>query len=97
MYNSGSNPGRGTVMSPDNGYFVICGNKLPETSFSVDRWKIYTIEKNKKNKPWVDVTKDKVIKLEKMIKIDNEISGLSLKIKQAKLSRLKRLTAKCQG
>ena len=81
----------------DPPHIVICGNKLPETSFSVDRWKIYTIEKNKKNKPWVDVTKDKVIKLEEMIKIDNEISDLSLKIKQAKLSRLKILTAKSQG
>ena len=81
----------------DPPHIVICGNKLPETSFSVDRWKIYTIDKDKKNKPWVDVTKEKAEKLQKMIDIQDKIDSLSLKRKQAELNRLEQLVAKCKG
>ena len=81
----------------DPPHIIICGNKLPEGSFSLDRWLIYTIEKNKKNKPWKDITKEKVKELKKVMELDEAISKMTVKKKMAYLKRLERYLEKSLG
>ena len=76
-------------------HIVIAGNSIPESAFSTDRWKIMTIS-DSKNKPWKDITKNKVRRLQETIDVQNQISELKLEKEKLKLQNLKKILKKSQ-
>ena len=90
--------GEANVLITRPPFIVVTGNKMPEAGWSIDRWKVYSLNdvKRKKtadgyvDKDWTDITAEKTKRVTVIMKVNNEIEEQSLNLKRVKLKNIKR-------
>jgi len=93
--------GDGSVLAMRPPFIVITGNRLPESGWSIDRWRIYSLIKTKKKTAdgypdfdWKDITKNKIKHVQEVIETNAAIEAEDLNLKKLKLQRIRKTVKK---
>lgn len=91
------------VMVMEAPLIVITGNSMPASSWTPDRWVIYSIS-NEKNKDWIDITEQrraaaiKAIDIEERTKLAQvELRSISLAQKENKIKNFQSQLSTWEG